>query len=153
MCSCFRRPIPACVSTEADSRINRGRPPVFSDELLGHAAGYSYARRVRTRRGSQDLVYRMFAIAALEHFCEAYPEKELTLAWLLTPKRRHTLLTELGRVGQPRSDAAGALSWREADVTRLITTALTVAEARPSTKVGVVMIREIRRRGGSTVEA
>lgn len=95
----------------------------------------------------------MFAIAALEHFCEAYPEKELTLAWLLTPKRRHTLLTELGRVGQPRSDAAGALSWREADVTRLITTALTVAEARPSTKVGVVMIREIRRRGGSTVEA
>lgn len=141
------------MSTEADSRINRGRPPVFSDELLGHAAGYSYARRVRTRRGSQDLVYRMFAIAALEHFCEAYPEKELTLAWLLTPKRRHTLLTELGRVGQPRSDAAGALSWREADVTRLITTALTVAEARPSTKVGVVMIREIRRRGGSTVEA
>lgn len=141
------------MSTEADSRINRGRPPVFSDELLGQAAGYSYARRVQTRRGAQDLVYRMFAIAALEHFCEAYPEKEMTLAWLLTPKRRHTLLSELGRIAQPRSDAAGALSWRETDVTRLITAALTVAEARPSTKVGVAMIREIRRRAASTVEA
>ena len=98
--------------SEADSESTRGRPPVFSDEMLGQAARYSYARRIRTRRGAQDLVYRMFAIAALEHFCEAYPEKERTLAWLLTPKRRHTLLTELGRVAQPRSDAAGALSWQ-----------------------------------------
>ena len=112
------------VSTEADSGITRGRPPVFSDEALDQAAGYSYARRVRTRRGAQDLVYRMFAIAALEHFCEAYPEKEATLAWLLRPKRRHALLTELGRVAQPRSDAHGGLSWSEADVSRLIATAL-----------------------------
>ena len=146
MCSCFRRPIPAGVSTEADSRINRGRPPVFSDELLGHAAGYSYARRVRTRRGSQDLVYRMFAIAALEHFCEAYPEKEPTLAWLLGPKRRHALLTELGRIAQPRSTASGGLSWAEANVSRLIFAALDVAEARPSTKAGVAMIRDLRAR-------
>ena len=96
------------VRTEADSGTTRGRPPVFTDEVLDQAAGYSYARRVRTRRGAQDLVYRMFAIAALEHFCEAYPEKEATLAWLLRPKRRHALLTELGRVAQPRSDTA----WR-----------------------------------------
>ena len=133
------------VSTEADSGITRGRPPVFSDEALDQAAGYSYARRVRTRRGAQDLVYRMFAIAALEHFCEAYPEKEATLAWLLRPKRRHALLTELGRVAQPRSDAHGGLSWSEADVSRLIATALTVADERPSTKAGVAMIRDIRR--------
>ena len=150
---CFRKPIPVCVSTEADSRISRGRPPVFSDELLGQAARYSYARRIRTRRGAQDLVYRMFAIAALEHFCEAYPEKELTLAWLLRPKRRHTLLTELGRVAQPRSDAAGGLSWSEPDVSRLITAALIVADARPSTKVGLAMIRDFRRNGASAVEA
>ena len=133
------------VNAEADSGITRGRPPVFSDEVLGKAAGYSYARRVRTRRGAQDLVYRMFAIAALEHFCEAYPEKEPTLAWLLRPKRRHALLTELGRIAQPRSDARGGLSWGEADLSRLITAALTVAEARPSTKAGVAMIRDIRR--------
>lgn len=133
------------MSTEADSGITRGRPRVFSDEALDHAAGYSYARRVRTRRGAQDLVYRMFAIAVLEHFCEAYPEKEATLAWLLRPKRRHALLTELGRVGQPRSDARGGMSWSEADVSRLITAALAVAEARPSTKAGVAMIRDIRR--------
>lgn len=133
------------VSTEADSGITRGRPPVFSDETLEQAAGYSYARRVRTRRGAQDLVYRMFAIAALEHFCEAYPEKEPTLAWLLRPKRRHALLTELGRIAQPRSDARGGLRWSAANVSRLITTAVAVAEARPSTKEGVAMIRDIRR--------
>ena len=141
----------SCVSMEADSGISRGRPPVFSAELLGHAARYSYARQVQTRRGAQDLVYRMFAIAALEHFCEAYPEKAMTLAWLLRPKRRHTLLTELGRVAQPRSDAAGALSWSETDVSRLITAALAVAEARPSTKVGVAMIRDFRRHGASAL--
>jgi len=120
---------------------------VLSDEILDQAAGYSYARRVRTRRGAQDLVYRMFAIAALEHFCEAYPEKEPTLAWLLRPKRRHALLTELGRVAQPRSDTRGGLSWSEADVSRLITAALNVAKARPPTKAGVTMIRDIRRHG------
>ena len=95
----------------------------------------------------------MFALAALEHFCEAYPENEAVLAWLLRPKRRHTLLTELGRVAQPRSDAAGALSWSEPDVSRLITAALIVAEARPSTKVGVAMIRDFRRSGASALGA
>ena len=82
-----------------------GRPPVFSEEVLRRATGYSYARRVGTRRGAQDLVYRMFAVAVLEHYCEAYPEKAETLGWLLRPKRRHALLTELGRVAHPRSDA------------------------------------------------
>ena len=132
---------------EADSESVRGRPPVFSDEMRGQAVRYTYARRIRTRRGAQDLVYRMFAIAALEHFCEAYPEKKRALAWLLRPKRRHALLTELGRVAQPRSDMRGGLSWSEADVSRLIATALTVTEARPSTKAGVAMIRDIRRHG------
>jgi hypothetical protein len=86
----------------------------------------------------------MFAIAALEHYCEAYPEKEPTLAWLLRPKRRHVLLTELGRIAQPRSDASGELYWSGADVSRLVRAALTVAEARPSTKAGVALIRDIR---------
>lgn len=91
----------------------------------------------------------MFAIAVLEHYCEAYPEKEQTLSWLLRPRRRHALLTELGRVAQPRSDANGALRWGESDVIRLVTAALAVAEARPSTKAGVAMIRDLRRRSGS----
>ena len=86
----------------------------------------------------------MFAIAVLEHYCEAYPEKEATLAWLLRPRRRHALLTELGRIARPRSDVHGALAWTEVDVSRLIAAALTVAEARPSTKAGVAMIRSIR---------
>ena len=138
------------MTAEADSTSPRGRPPVFSDEALSRAAGYSYARRVRTRRGAQDLVYRMFAIAVLEHYCEAYPEKEPTLSWLLRPRRRHALLTELGRVAQPRSDASGALRWSEADVARLMSAALALAEARPSTKAGVAMIRDLRRqRSGS----
>jgi hypothetical protein len=81
----------------------RGRPPVFSDETLRQAANRSYGRRVETRRGSQDLVYRMFAIAAIELFCEAYPERAAALEWLLTPKRRYALLSELGRIARPRS--------------------------------------------------
>ena len=133
------------MTAESDSEIIRGRPPVFSDGVLSQAARYSYARQVRTRRGAQDLVYRMFAIAALEHYCEAYPDEEVTIAWLLRPKRRHALLTELGRIAQPRSDRSGALTWSEADVLDLMTAALIVAEARPPTKAGVAMIRDLRR--------
>jgi hypothetical protein len=94
----------------------------------------------------------MFAIAVLEHYCEAYPEQEPTLSWLLGPRRRHALLTELGRVAQPRSDASGALRWSEADVSRLVTAALAVAETRPSTKAGVAMIRDLRREPSSSTE-
>jgi len=149
---CISEADSSSVTAEADSRIPRGRPPVFSEEVLSRAAGYSYVRRVRTRRGAQDLVYRMFAIAALEHYCEAYPEREATLAWLLKPRRRHALLTELGRVAQPRSAAGGALSWSEADVSHLVAAALALAEARPSTKAGVAMIRDLRRQRSSSVE-
>jgi hypothetical protein len=123
----------------------RGRPPVFSEESLRQAAGYSYARRIATRRGAQDLVYRMFAVAVLEHYCEAYPEKAETLGWLLWPKRRHTLLTELGRVARPRSDTSGNLGWSEEDVRRLMEAAFALAEAKPSTKRGVLMMRDYRR--------
>jgi hypothetical protein len=88
----------------------------------------------------------MFAIAVLEHYCEAYPEEADTLGWLLRPRRRHALLTELGRVAQPKSDASGALRWSEDDVSRLVEAALELAEARPSTKAGVAMLRDARRR-------
>ena len=132
--------------TEATSRKPRGRPAVFTHDVLRQAAGFSYARNIRSRRGAQDLVYRKFAVVAIELYSEAYPEKATTLAWLLTPKLRHTLLSELGRIGQPRSDEHGALRWSEHDVSRLIHVALAIAEARPSTKAGVAMIRELRRR-------
>lgn len=119
---------------------------MFSEDALRRATGYSYARQVQTRRGAQDLVYRMFAIAVLEHYCEAYAEKKEALAWLLWPKRRHALLTELGRVARPKSDASGNLRWSEGDVSRLIEAAFVLAEARPSTKRGVLMMRDFRRR-------
>ena len=87
----------------------------------------------------------MFAVAVLEHYCEAYPEKAETLGWLLWPKRRHTLLTELGRVARPRSDTSGDLGWSEEDVRRLMEAAFALAEAKPSTKRGVLMMRDYRR--------
>jgi hypothetical protein len=119
---------------------------VFSEDALRRATGYSYARQVQTRRGAQDLVYRMFAIAVLEHYCEAYAEKAEALAWLLWPKRRHALLTELGRIARPKSDVSGSLRWSEEEVSRLIEAAFVLAEARPSTKDGVLMMRDFRRR-------
>lgn len=124
---------------------SRGRPPVFSDAALRRATDFSYARSVRTRRGAQDLVYRMFAVAAIELFREAYPEKGAPLEWLLEPHRRHTLLTELGRTARPRSDAGGGLAWSEEDVSELIRVALEIAELKPSTKLGVARIRALRK--------
>ena len=137
---------------ETLSKRARGRPCVFSDETLQQAAGFSYARRVTTRRGAQDLVYRMFAVAAIELYQEAYPDEAAPLDWLLAP-RRHTLLTELGRVAHPRSNGEGQLGWREHDVSRLIRTALAVAEAKPAAKEGVAMIRDLRLHGdGESLE-
>lgn len=88
----------------------------------------------------------MFAVAAIELYCEAYPEKAGALAWLLKPTRRHALLSELGRVAGPKSDQQGVLRWSEHDVSRLIRAALEIAETKPSTKAGVAMIRDLRRR-------
>jgi hypothetical protein len=118
---------------------------VFSDRVLRRATAYSYARHVGTRRGAHDLVYRMFALAVLEHYCEAHPDKAETLGWLVWPKRRHALLTELGRIAQPRSDTSGNLRWNEEDVSRLMDAAFILAEAKPSTKRGVLMMRDYRR--------
>src|SRR5215831_6697174 len=108
------------MSSAAASNIPRGRKPVFSDEALRSAARYSYARRVRSRRGAQDLVYRQFAIAAIELYCEAYPEKADRLEWLLVPEPRHSLLTELGRIAKPRSGEQEALEWNAQNVSMLI---------------------------------
>jgi hypothetical protein len=118
---------------------------VFSEDALRQATGFSYARSVGTRRGAQDLVYRMFAVATLEHYCEAFPEKAERLRWYLRPRLRHTLLTELGRIARPRSTPTGALVWAEQDVARLIEAALELAELRPPTKEGVRRLRAARR--------
>ena len=123
----------------------RGRPRVFSDEALRQAAGFSYARRVRTPRGAQDLVYRKFAIAALELYRESFPQKAAPLAWLLEPNPRHSLLSELGRVAQPRSNEQGDLEWSADDVSQLVRAAFVIAEAKPTAKVGVAMLRDLRR--------
>ena len=117
---------------------------VFSDEALRGASGFSYARYVGSRRGAQDLVYRMFAVAVIEHYCEAFPESSRSLEWLLRP-RRHSLLSELGRIAQPRSGHSGELGWSEKDVALMIETALEIAEAQPSTKDGVATIRQRRK--------
>jgi hypothetical protein len=88
----------------------------------------------------------MFAVAAIELYSEAYPEKAATLDWLLKPRRRHALLSELGRVARPMSDEKGVLRWTDPEVSRLIQAALEIAETKPPTKAGVAMIRNYRRR-------
>ena len=133
------------MASEAASSRARGRPQVFSDEALRQAAGFSYARRVRTRRGAQDLVYRKFAVASIELYREVYPEKAAPLDWLLNPRPRHSLLSELGRVAHPKSDDQGVLQWSPHDVSRLIRAAFVIAGTKPSTKVGVAMLRDLRR--------
>jgi hypothetical protein len=87
----------------------------------------------------------MFAVAVLEQYSEAFPEKAASLDWFLRPRRRHTLLTELGRIARPRSTPNGSLSWSERDVSRLIDAALELAEHRPSAKDGVRHLRAARR--------
>ena len=91
-------------------------------------------------------MYRRFAVVAIELYREAYPEQAAPLEWLLRPRPRHGLLSELGRVAHPRSDEAGVLQWSERDVSRLIHVALEIAETKPATKVGVATIRDLRRR-------
>jgi hypothetical protein len=91
-------------------------------------------------------VYRKFAIVAIELYREAFPEKGSRLEWLLEPHPRHSLLSELGRVGEPTSDEQGVLRWNARDVNRLIHAALEIADAKPTTKLGIVMIRDLRRR-------
>lgn len=140
------RPIHWEMGAEAASEKTRGRPPLFTEKTLREAATFSYVRRVRTRRGAQDLVYRKFAVAVIELFSEAFPESAEPLAWLLKPNPRHTLLTELGRVGAPTSDQQGELQWDTRDVNRLIRAALEVAHLKPPAKLGVAMIRDLRRR-------
>ena len=130
---------------EPSSHRARGRPRVFSDDALRQASGFSYARQIRTRRGAQDLVYRKFAIAAIELYREVYPNQAEPLDWLLRPRPRHSLLSELGRVARPHSDEQGELHWGASDVSELIRVAFVIAEAKPSTKAGVAMIRDLRR--------
>ena len=131
---------------EAASKKLRGRPHVFSDDELRRASQFGYARRVRTRRGAQDLVYRKFALVAIELYRESHPEAAAALDWLLRPAPRYSLLSELGRVGGPHSSSAGELVWNERDVNRLIEAAFEVAQAKPRTKEGIAMIRDLRRR-------
>ena len=129
---------------EALNEKRRGRRATFSDDTLARAAGFSYARQVGSRRGSQDLVYRMFATAVIEHYVEAFPEQADQLSWYFAPKVRHTLLTELGRIARPRSDGHGGLSWDEANVARMIEAAVQLASTRPTTKSGAATLRRMR---------
>jgi hypothetical protein len=101
---------------------------------------------VRTRRGAQDLVYRKFALVAIELYRESHREAATALDWLVHPTPRYSLLSELGRIGGPRSGRQNELEWDARDVNRLIEAALEIANARPSTKTGIAMIRELRRR-------
>jgi hypothetical protein len=131
--------------SEAASKNHRGRRRLFSDEEMRRAAQFAYARRVRTRRGAQDLVYRKFALVAIEHYRAAHPEDGAPLEWFLRPPR-YSLLSELGRIAEPRSGKQDVLEWSAPGVNTLIRAAFEVAAAKPSTKDGVAMIRDFRRR-------
>jgi hypothetical protein len=85
-------------------------------------------------------------MAAIEHFRQARPDEGAPLEWLLSPAPRYSLLSELGRIAEPRSGAEDALEWSAPGVNRLIDAALEIAYVKPSTKDGVSMIRDIRRR-------
>ena len=130
----------------AASERSLGRPPVFSDDELQRASRFAYAKRVRTRRGAQDLVYRKFAIAVIELYCEAHPEDAARLEWLLRPVPRYSLLSELGRIAGPRSGEEDELEWTAPAVNQLIQAAVGIACLKPPTKVGIAMIRDLRRR-------
>ena len=91
-------------------------------------------------------MYRRFALAAIEHYRAAFPVKGAALDWLVTPAPRYSLLSELGRIAQPRSGDEDALEWSAPGVNRLISVAREIALVQPSTKAGVAMIRELRRR-------
>ena len=92
---------------------------ILALSLLGQGILWLIAGRSR----DSNFVYRMFAVAVIEHYCEAFPEKGQALEWLLRP-RRHSLLSELGRIAQPRSGHNGELRWHERDVALMIDTAL-----------------------------
>jgi hypothetical protein len=138
-------PMPSLVGEAASKRM-RGRPHVFSDDELRRAAQFAYARRVRTRRGAQDLVYRKFALVVIELYRESHPESAAAFDWLLHPAPRYSLLSELGRIGGPRSSIEGELQWNVRDVNRLIEAARDIAAVKPRTKDGIALIREFRRR-------
>src|SRR5262245_60689465 len=87
----------------------------------------------------------MFATAVIEHYCAAFPERADELSWFFTPKVRHSLLTELGRIARPRSDGNGRLTWNDADVALMVEAALEVAATKPTTKAGTVALRSMRK--------
>jgi hypothetical protein len=115
-----------------------GRPQVFSEEALTRvlASGVSPTRRVTTKRGAHDLMYRVRAVLVIDRFRQLYPDEAASLAWLCMPGDmrgetwRHSLLTELGRITNPQA---------------LIPVALYVARLQPSTKEGIRAIRQLRR--------
>jgi hypothetical protein len=81
----------------------------------------------------------------IEHYCEAFPDNAERLGWYFAPKVRHTLLTELGRIGRPRSDGRGGMTWNEEDVARMIEAALELAATKPTAKAGAATLRALRR--------
>jgi hypothetical protein len=124
------------VDSEAASK-KLGRPEVFTAEALEQArrSGVAAARHVKTRRGAQDLVYRIRAVAVIERYREIYPEEATPLEWLFKPGDmrgetwRHSLLTELGRARRPQ--------W-------IIAIALRITQLKPPAKQGVRLIRRWR---------
>lgn len=127
--------IPVTKLEAASKRL--GRPEVFSEEALMRvvASGVSPARRVTTKRGAQDLMYRVRAVVVIDRFRRLYSDEAAPLGWLCMPGDmrgetwRHSLLTELGRITNPQV---------------LIPVALHVARLQPNTKHGIRLIRNLR---------
>lgn len=125
------------MDSEASSK-KRGRPLAFSDEALDRAlgTGVAAARHVTTKRGAQDVAYRIRAVLVIERFREIYPAEAQPLNWLFRPGDmrgqtwRHSLLTELGRAQKAQ---------------HIVPIALRLASVRPKTKDGIRLVRHLRK--------
>lgn len=98
-------------------------------------SGVPAVRHVTTRRGAQDVAYRLRAVGVIEEYRRIYPQRAEPLEWLFRSGDRtgrtwrHSLLTELGRV-----DSAP----------RMMAIALRIAELKPRTKQGIRLVRQWR---------
>jgi hypothetical protein len=124
-------------SEAASETPRRGRPPVFSDQLIEFYTGLF--PEIRTRRGIVDLAYGMQALGVLTD--DPHPER---FHWLCDKAAmaagepgasRPSLLTELGRFNHD-------------DLIIDYAEQLCALDPKPTTKQAIAMLRQCRLNSG-----